>query len=324
MQAEYQSNMLDGMLTAVIIGFLCAVFLDAERPASTGATAQTADLQVTESMLDNTPVQPAWHSENGWTLPAKHEGFLGFTGLKVVPEQRPELLQVSPMPVYTLAAPPLPGDDVPSFAPNEGGTGEDTIGGCDGIAISGFDGPLYIDERAISIFDLALGPEHGESVKQNVRLVRKVDPEVPELAQQYGREGEVDVLLYIDAAGQATPFSAHIDTWDQAAPYVERPGQSSNALETQYFSCRWHNGDSAQLKVYIDSCSSHNELPNLVLRENPKQYGFAINLLDVLPKWRFAPAVDDRQPVGQFVIIKFRYCFIHKPECQTLVIEGPQ
>jgi hypothetical protein len=106
----------------------------------------------------------------------------------------------------------------------------------------------------------------------------KQDPEYPMVARKARKEGEVKILVYVDEHGVLTPFPSEIVRDKRVKP----------------------------LQYVIDG--HPQTLEYCVISEEPRDWFFAKNLIKVLPVWRFAPKTAMGAPVGDFLVIGYKYC----------------
>jgi hypothetical protein len=141
------------------------------------------------------------------------------------------------------------------------------------------DSGIFSDPFGTGIDDGAAGiPKEFYTDRDTIGVVVKKDPEYPIVATQSRKEGAVSVLVYVDERGVLTPFPSEIVRDKRVKPlqYV---------LEGQ--------------KQTLEYC---------VISEEPKDWFFAKNLIKVLPDWRFAPKTAMGAPVGDFLVISYKYC----------------
>jgi protein TonB len=62
-----------------------------------------------------------------------------------------------------------------------------------------------------------------------------------------------------------------------------------------------------RIQVYVDK---HGDvLQWQIVQANPRGLGFEDEVVKVIPKWKFTPAIQDKQPVGLWVTIPFKFTF---------------
>jgi hypothetical protein len=206
----------------------------------------------------------------------QHKGFLGFRGFHVIDES-PEQPPVQPPRVSTRDLNVLELDTALSYSDLESDTG---------IGVYEPQIADYLPEDADT--------SPGAAVNRDVELIAKVLPKVPFMAKENNRVGYVEVLLYVDSTGAVSPYAA--------AP---QPLNDSSGLCLEFV---MKDGRTARLRFYVDSNDAVNTCQYLVVKEDPREYGFAKNLTDVLPGWVFSPKIKDSRPVGTFVRICFHFC----------------
>jgi hypothetical protein len=219
----------------------------------------------------------------------QHKGFMGFLGFHVI-DETPEQLPVEPPRVSTRDLTVADLDTALSYSDYESDTG-----------IGVYDPQItdYLPE------DVDMSPR--ATVNRDVELIANTLPEVPWIAKENQRGGYVEVLVYIDSTGKARPYAA--------AP------QPPNDTSGFFLDFVMKNGQNARLRFFVDANDDVNSCQYLVVKEDPREYGFARNLTDVLPKWVFSPKISDSRPVGAFVRIGFHYCDPKKePDCRRLLL----
>jgi hypothetical protein len=221
----------------------------------------------------------------------RHAGFLGFANLR--PRQRSH--QVSPF-AATLSSPGPFASDGPSLL----------LGGLKSIETAHIAGQAVgpSSEQSGFFVDTTVdGPTRP------VSLIQAVHPRVPPIAQWNKKEGYVEVLLLVDRTGIPRRFSC------RANPPDDPPGPVFE-IET-----RATGRQPAQLQFYV--APRDNSFLYVRLTEEPREYHFADYLLEVLPHWKFAPAIRDGQPVEQFVVVQYWYCDKDDPNCREIIVEHP-
>ena len=302
LQTKYQRNMSYSLLctTGIALGVAFLIFgMDngIERPMSLVYINDiTADTSV--SVHRKQDVRPAKTMLAAMNPYAKeHQGFMGFVTLR--PQaQAPE--RAVPKPMAAQAVPEdLTGDDtIFSYSPV---AGDDT-----GLFVGGGG---TINALEVGLPDMGDGP--GMRINRPVTLVYSPNPNIPPLAEMDEKEGYVEVLLLINPRGEPEFFSCRSkqDSAASAGPVFE--------LEVVL-----RNQDKTTLQFYIDRSDNSNSLLYVKLEEKPKEYHFAENRLEVLPKWKFSPAVRNGQPVSSFVVIQYHYCNSSDPDCQQLLLKS--
>jgi hypothetical protein len=152
------------------------------------------------------------------------------------------------------------------------------------------------------IFSDPLGAGNGDGIagipekvfndRDTVGVLVKPDPEYPIVARQARKEGEVRILVYVDEHGVLTPFPSEIVRDKRVKP----------------------------LQYVIDG--HPQTLEYCVISEEPKDWFFARNLIKVLPVWKFAPKTAMGAPVGDFLVIGYKYCL--GINCSSLQLTSKQ
>ena len=224
----------------------------------------------------------------------RHDGFLGLVTLRT-PEIEPPAVAV-PASALGIANQPAMTDDTEIY------TGDSLIIG------TGAGDLLMEEEMMVYDTEVEIEPEDTTCKPTDlpVRVVHKVSPKVPPLAEWNEKEGYVEVLLLVDSAGKPGHFSCRNKDGDSGAAVVFE-------LEAVL-----KNNDRARLQFYVNP--HQNDLLYVSLEERPREYHFADYLLEVLPEWRFAPAIREGRPVASFVIIQYRFCLSGDPDCQEYLL----
>ena len=130
-------------------------------------------------------------------------------------------------------------------------------------------------------------------VNRHIGVAYVEHPEYPRIAKRFGnrKQGTVTVLVLIDSTGKMIPFS--------------------------YRTSR----DSVNAAIRVSANEQDNTLVYLV-NEDPKGWWFFEKLRQALPKWAFAPAIQNGRPVNRLLEITYRYCL--DPECVTYRVKEMQ
>lgn len=125
-------------------------------------------------------------------------------------------------------------------------------------------------------------------LNREILVVEKVDPEYPYVARMAGKEGKVVTLVYVDSLGRLAEFPSWVT------------GEGKHTLEYTV------GGDGLTA--------------DYAYTEDPPDWFFAQNFLKVLPKWRFAPRIDNGRPVG--ALLRIRYFFCLGIDCEPYRLEA--
>jgi len=147
--------------------------------------------------------------------------------------------------------------------------------------------------------------ESPEPVNHGPLLIYKVRPKVPPSAKMMGIGGYVEVLVLIDPDGNQADFSVHTE-------------DSINTYPEFLLDVILKDGTKAKLEFYIDM--QQNDLRYVTIMEEPKEFKFADYFLEVLPEWRFGPAIRNSEPVHAFVRIRFNFCLPDDKDCVESII----
>jgi hypothetical protein len=294
MKATYQRNMI--MAQLVVIG-LCGVALLVSYIADQARPARDPHARVIESSVairDTSIIERDSTRHAQHLLPLfnpfarRHEGFLGFATLRLVPDEPSPVSAPTPMAIL-----------VPEVVPDEFNVSYSLTPGAD----TG----LFLPEGVRLSPFLPADTSH-KSVNLPVRLVHSVKPKVPPIATWNNKDGYVEVLLFVDSLGNQQHFSCR----------KLRQTEASGPAFT--LSVVVKGEKTGSLEFYVDSRENNLLYVNLV--ERPKDYHFADYLMGVLPQWTFAPAVRDSRPVSSFVIIQYRFCRESDPDCHELLLRS--
>lgn len=158
--------------------------------------------------------------------------------------------------------------------------------------------PYLIDEEiSISEFDTgAYGayvpydgdysymPATAEPVNRPCDVLTKIDPDYPAVAIDARKEGEVLIIIPLDADGNKTIFSADI---------------------AQDFEAGGYHVYSRKFKVYGNQKKMFEAV---IAFEEPTDWFFAGNLLKVLSQWTFTPTIENGMAVASYISIRCTYC----------------
>lgn len=280
LKAKYQRNMLLSMGVVTINALLLALgikFGGATQPHDEAAVSNPqSDLTVEVVEPDMGESRPARQSHGLNPYEGTHKGFAGFTGYKIIPDV-PTLAKVVLPQVITNKPDPIIVDTTFSYANIE----DDT----------------EVVELGSPVADYLPNDIDGlpkRVVNREVELITNTLPDVPWIAKENDRGGYVEVLMYIDSTGKTRPYSA--------------VAQSLNDSTGFFLDFVTKDGRSARLRFFVSPVADSNTCQYLVVKEEPRDYGFAKNLTDVLPKWVFSPKVEGNRPVGTFVRVAFNFC----------------
>lgn len=299
-RATYQRNMLIAQLAVIIIAGAAVIGIwlsdtHGDLP-SNAATAEgpggpgDSDVTAPEAKA-GTPYMTLLNPFAG-----EHAGFLGFDNLRIT------------------ASLPVP---IPISQP-------ETVDGYDDVIFDRTDVLAYSSDVDADVgyypsIGTAVGggnsfevlPDTTSPVRTSrpVMVIGRVRPKVPPIARWNDKEGYVEILLLIDSTGQASQFSCRPRTGFTAS------GEPVFELEATL-----KNGRQATLEFYIDA--TRNDLLYVQLQEQPKEYHFAEYLLDVLPQWKFAPAICNGRPVSSFVVLQYRFCRESELDCKRLLLKS--
>ncbi|MFZ2541771.1 MAG: hypothetical protein WAW75_08360 [Gallionella sp.] len=115
-----------------------------------------------------------------------------------------------------------------------------------------------------------------ELLTRDVQVLNRVDPEYPFVAREAYKEGKINVLVYIDSLGNLTTFPDWI---------------AGETIKTLTFKL-----DGSIIKF------------NYAIKEDPQDWFFGKNFLEVLPKWKFIPGIKEGKPVNTLLNIKYTFC----------------
>ncbi|KAA3631294.1 MAG: hypothetical protein DWP97_13395 [Calditrichaeota bacterium] len=112
------------------------------------------------------------------------------------------------------------------------------------------------------------------------KVLRKIDPEYPMVALDAGKEGKVSILVYVNEYGLLSSFP-------------------DNLINSR---------DERIITYHISKHDSEYDFQYIIVKEEPKDWFFADNLLEILPKWKFQPQVENGLAIPEFVIITYDFC----------------
>lgn len=170
------------------------------------------------------------------------------------------------------------------------------------ISISDIDTGMYgayVPEGADYEFELA-GSDTSTLLTRGPKLISRVKPKIPPSAVMMGIGGVVDVLILIDPQGNHANFAVHTPDFDDTYPKF--------VLDVVL-----KDGGNATLEFYVDQQT--NDLLYVTLKDDPEEFKFAKYLHEVLPQWRFSPAIKDGVPVYSFVYIHYNFCAPEDEDC---------
>jgi hypothetical protein len=297
LKASYQPNMIRAQLCSIGFLVLVAVLI---------VVLDKAPLSVTEQYRIIQFQMPGKHGSIGetargtvWRGPGKsmnvplRAGFLGFTNPHPQPAVMPSVI---PIPVADDESPydKIGGGEL---FPNSGNGNDETGGSVFGFYGSGDDG-LGLPDTDLPIL----------LKNRPVTLIHSVQPQIPPIAKWDGREGYVEILMLVDSTGEPEYFSCGLTgSGVGSGPNLELEATSKNS-------------GPVTLNFYVGRES--NSLLYVKLKETPDEYHFADYLLQVLPEWKFAPAIRDGRPISSFVIVQYRFCYGSNPDCQRLLLKS--
>ncbi|MEW5796882.1 MAG: hypothetical protein AB1772_11055 [Candidatus Zixiibacteriota bacterium] len=291
LKSKYQRNMLVSLGIVTGLAVVLAVGVMFSQPVQsvreTEVTPQ-ADRTVQVVEPDHGESMAARRSHGLNPYQGKHKGFAGFRGYNIIPDA-PAMVHVQ--------LPKLVTRDV---VPTDADLPLDSIGSKnDTISEYAQDLTDYLPEDADMV------PKRV--VNREVELVTNVLPDVPWLAKDRDREGYVEVLMYVDSTGKSSPYSVTPQALDDSSGF--------------FLDCVTKDGQTTRLHFFVNPVIDSNTLQYLIIKEEPREYGFAKNLTDVLPRWVFSPKIKDNQPVGTFVKIGFHYCDLEKDlDCMRITL----
>jgi hypothetical protein len=292
LKSSYQPNTLWGMGSAVLLAIAVAIAIRYSEPEHAQGvltvTSPHADPAVRVTEPDKGQPLPArrWYGIDPYQ--AVHSGFAGFNGYKIVSDA-PEPSRAKPPRVFTHEPAPFVPDTTLSYSDLLADTGAG----------------VYSPTTAELLPQDTNASPQAPAVNREVEVVSKIPPKVPWLAQENERGGYVEILVYIDRDGAPKPYATSAqDISDSSGFFLD--------FVTK-------DGLDARLRFYVDSDNVANTCMYLVVKEDPREYGFAKSLTDVLPQWHFRPKIRNNAPVGTFVRIGFHFCDPKRnPNCVQL------
>lgn len=296
LQKVYQRNMLWALMLTLVLAILCCLWTLTLPPEPSAVEGFAGKRPLSTQLENRDDLSSGVVAGTGVPLAmnpyvGRHAGFLGFANLR--PRQRSHHVSlITP----AMPSPDLFSSDGPSVL----------LGGLKSIETAHIAGqPVGPSSDQSGFFiDTTV-----DAPTRPVRLIHVVHPRVPPIAQWNEKEGYVEVLLLVDRTGMPRRFSC------RANPPDAPPGPVFE-IET-----RATGRQPARLQFYV--ALRDNSLLYVRLTEEPREYHFADYLLEVLPHWRFAPAIRDGQPVEQFVVVQYWYCDPDDPNCREIIVEHP-
>jgi hypothetical protein len=124
------------------------------------------------------------------------------------------------------------------------------------------------------------------SLDRDIQVLTRVDPEYPIVALDRRMEGHIAVLVFIGADGRLSTFPD------------------------------WLEGNRASLRYSFDGIEGTLEY---AMTEDPADWFFGANFLKVLPRWQFIPRLENGEPVGSMLIIKYTFSLVERVNNLELV-----
>jgi hypothetical protein len=124
------------------------------------------------------------------------------------------------------------------------------------------------------------------SLDRNIQVLTRVDPEYPIVALDRRMEGHIAVLVFIDADGRLSTFPD------------------------------WLEGNRKSLRYSFDGIEGTLDY---AMTEDPADWFFGANFLKVLPRWQFIPRLENGEPVGSMLIIKYTFSLVERVSNLELV-----
>ena len=137
----------------------------------------------------------------------------------------------------------------------------------------------YVSDNGDDDFAFGIPKISESSFNRKIEVLRQVNPVYPWVAKQSGKEGKSSVLLYIDSEGYIADFP----------DWFHREGIKKLSYEI--------NG-----KIFIGE---------YIVTEEPADWFFAKNFIDVLPMWRFSPHIQRGKPISAFIRINYTFCLTY-------------
>ncbi len=293
LKEKYQRNML--MALGIVTGLALVVAVGIKylgplqlRDEVVSKSAQP-DLTVQVAVPDDGAFTAARQSNGLNPYEKQHKGFAGFRGYTIIPDV-PMLAKVKPSKVIPHLQARINVDTNLSYSQ---------------IDIDTESGEFSPETADFLPDDVDALPRRV--VNREIEVIAKTPPKIPFMALENNRGGFVEVLMYVDSTGAMRPYAA-----------VSQPLSDSSGFFLDFV---MKDGKSARLRFFVDSNEVVNTCQYLVIKEEPREYGFAKNLTAVLPSWVFSPKIKDNRPVGAFVRVEFHYCDPKdEPDCVQLVL----
>jgi hypothetical protein len=176
------------------------------------------------------------------------------------------------VPVPTAKQPEIYALDATSFLIDEEISISDFDSGSYGAYVPDDGDYLYMIEPAV------------EPVNRPCNVFEKVDPKYPIVAIDAQKEGEVVVIIPLDADGNKTVFPIGI---------------------AQEFEADGYRVYLRKYKVYGYQKRIFNVA---VVYEEPTDWFFASNLLKAVSQWKFTPTIENGMAVASYISIRCYYC----------------
>lgn len=296
MKAAYQRNMVIGQIVATILIVLPMWILTSFSTTPESRSRQTIKNIRTIETLDKLPrtlwiVPPRRNVPN---RPRTLNSFRGQIGAKItiIPDNNSAPRPVQPTPeIYSLDLTPVAIDDNISVS--------DLYSGDTGA---------YLPEDAFYTFDNEPDVTAPVGLTRAPVVIHRVRPDIPITAVSMGIGGEVDVLMLIDPTGRPANFAVH--ALDTDASDDSGPEFILDVVRA--------DGSRSSLEFYIDP--QKNDLLYVTLKDDPADFKFAKYLHQVLPEWRFSPALREGIPVYCFVHIHYCFCAPGDEDCSEITL----
>ncbi|MEA2031904.1 MAG: hypothetical protein U9N55_09975 [candidate division Zixibacteria bacterium] len=266
LKACYQRNMMIGMLGAIVIFVLPVCYFSWQSAPESTSPLTFQNIYVQDHTM-MTSASPTKRNVGG-----RMQSMLGFHGqfgikLRIIPDGQVTPIPKAPSPkVYAQELAPILTDPNISISDmDEGVTGS------------------YVPEDAAYSFEYNADTP-AELTNRPCTVLTKVDPEYPRVAEEAGKEGQVVLILPIDAVGFKSVFP------DDLSRDFEKRGYRVQTLE------------------YEVAGVVKREFNVVVAKEEPADWFFASNLLKVISQWAFTPWIEDGKPVSAFLTISYNYC----------------
>ncbi len=256
------------MAVAIVIVVLPVCYFNRQSTPASTSQLSFQDIYVQDHAM-MTPISVLPTKRNVGGRAQQSDGFVGQFGIKlrIIPDGQVAPVPKTPPPkVYAQELAPVLIDPNVSISDlDEGKAG------------------VYVPEDALYSFELKeRAPE--EPINRPCSVLTKVDPEYPRVAEDASKEGQVVLILPIDASGNKSIFPD-----DLSRDFAKR-------------------GYRVRTLKYEVAGGIEREFNVVIAREEPADWFFASNLLKVIPQWTFTPWIENSRPVSAFLTIRYDYC----------------